>query len=160
MKMRFIRSALRICALAPLVLSTFRGSAAQPVTMDTGSAVPVRAQALDRTAAVAEILTAWNDYRIPVNEKNETPYGPFDLRAALKYATPEQLVDARRARTFEDLVQALPRTVEEARVIPLAAGQKIPMVLGSATGDLVFTPVTPCRIMLSASPSSTIVKSE
>src|SRR5664279_4413698 len=115
MKMRLIRSALRICALAPLVLSTFRGSAAQPVTMDTGSAVPVRAQALDRTAVVAEIMTAWNDYRIPVNENNETPYGPFDLRAALKYATPEQLLDARRARTFDDLVQALPRTVEDAR---------------------------------------------
>lgn len=144
MNVRRIGSALRICAAAALVFSAFSGSAAQPTS--TGSAVPE--QTVDRSAVVKEILDAWSTYEIPVDSENNTPWGPFDFRAALKSATPEQLLDARKAKTFEDVVSALPRATGGGIVTRrLALGQPIPLVIGSDSNDLVFTPVTPCRIM-------------
>jgi hypothetical protein len=143
MMARRIGSALRICAAAVLVFSAFSGSAAQPASTTTGPAV-----AVDRHAVVMEILNSWSDYRIPVDSENNSPYGPYDLRLALKNATLEQLQDARNAKTFDDLVAALPRNAGSGVTLrALAAGERIPQVIGSTSGDLVFTPVTPCRIV-------------
>lgn len=146
MKARSIRSALRICMVATLAFSAFSGSAAQPATTNTGPTL--RAQAVDRNSVAREILDAWGDYLIPVDAENNSPYGPFDLRRALRRATPEQLLDARNAKTFDDVVAALPRTTGGG-VVPraLAVGERIPLVLGDTTDDLVYTPVTPCRII-------------
>jgi hypothetical protein len=146
MKVRFIPSAFRICAVATLVFSAYSGWGAQPTSTSTGPAA--LAQAVDRNSVVKEILNVWGDYQIPVNAENNTPYGPFDLGSALKRATAEQLLDAGKAKTFDDLVAALPRS-SGGGVVPtaLAVGQRIPLVIGDATDDLVYTPVTPCRIM-------------
>jgi hypothetical protein len=143
MKVSRIGSALRIVAVATLVFSAFSGLGAQPTS--TGPALP---EAVDHDSASNAILTAWGDYQIPVDAENNTPYGPFDLRRALKRATPEQLLDARNAKTFDDVVAALPRTTASG-VVPraLASGERIPLVLGDLVDDLVYTPLTPCRIM-------------
>lgn len=146
MQVRLIPSVLRICAVATLVFSGYSGWGAQPTTTRTGLTAPV--QAVDRSSVTAEILNAWNDYKIPVDSENQTPYGPFDLRRSLKMATPEQLLDARNAKTFDDVVAALPRNTGGGVVSrAFARGEAIPLVLGDAGDDLVFTPVTPCRIM-------------
>jgi hypothetical protein len=111
------------------------GSAAAASRQDQAGPQPV-----DRKAIVQEILGLWENAPNPVNAQNEAQYG--DLRAALKTATMEQLLDARRARTFDDVWAAMPKGGRRA----LAAG-RVPLALGDVGDDLVYTPVTPCRII-------------
>jgi hypothetical protein len=130
-------------------LLTFQGltaMAAQPTAVSTGGGPAVSA-ATDRQALVREILGLWESAPDPVVGDNATLHG--DLRAALKGATVNQLLDARQARTYEDVWAALPKDAgKPGTAVPLAAGRTItPLVLGDSTDDLVFTPVTPCRII-------------
>lgn len=131
---------------ALLTVQGFTAMAAQPMRTATGG--PQAALATpDRRALVSAILDLWGNAPNPVDSENRAPYG--DLRAALKLATVDQLLEARQGRTYEDVWAALPKgTRSQASVVPLAAGRAItPLVLGSTTADLVFTPITPCRIV-------------
>ncbi len=126
-----------------LAIQSLTAVAAQPTAVNTGGA-PVVSAAPDRQALVAEILGLWVSAPNPVNARNEAQYP--DLRAALNAATTEQLLDAQKARTLDDLWAALPRGASGPAVVPLAAG-RIPQVVSSLGSDLVYTPVTPCRII-------------
>ena len=138
---RSARSAFSALVLLLVVLSP-AAMAAQPATStSTGTAI---AGAPDRQALVGEILGLWGSAPNPVNSRNEARYP--DLHAALNAATVEQLVDGQRARTLDDLWAALPKDARSPlAATPLAAG-RIPQVI-SLGNDLVYTPVTPCRIV-------------
>ncbi len=97
-------------------------------------------QSLDRGAITQEILGLWGSAPNPVVGENLVRYG--DIHAALKAATMDQLLEARAARTYEDFWTALSKGARS----PLAAG-RTPLALGEDTADLVFTAVTPCRII-------------
>ena len=129
-------------------LLTFQGlaaMAAQPATTSTGGGQPA-ATTPNRDSLVREILGLWENAPNPVDSENRLLHG--DLRAALKLATVDQLVDARQARTYEDLVAALPKRAQgQTGPVPIAAAQLVPLALDPATSDLVYTPVTPCRII-------------
>ena len=113
------------------------GSAAAVSPRDRETLGP---QPPDRNAIIQEILGLWENAPNPVNAQNEAQFG--DLRAALKALTMEQLLDARRARTLDDFWAAMPKGGRSA----LAAG-RVPLALGDVGDDLVYTPVTPCRII-------------
>jgi hypothetical protein len=128
-----------------LVLQGLAAMAAQPAMNNDGGR-QAASVSLDRPALVREILSLWEGAPNPVNTQNEALHG--DLRAALAAATPEQLLDAKKARTLDDLWAALPNGAQsQTKIVPLAAGQRIPQVLASLGQNLVYTPVTPCRII-------------
>jgi hypothetical protein len=68
------------------------------------------------------------------------------LAAALSSATPETLLAASRAQSYEEVVALVADRKPEPSVVALEPGQPIPHTLGSSSGDLVFTPITPCRV--------------
>ena len=81
---------------------------------------------LDRTAVASEIVSRW---------AGSAQDGGAELRAALEGISPEALAAARDADSAADL---------NAAVFGRAVG---PRVLGDATSDLVFFPLTPCRMV-------------
>ncbi len=130
---------------ALLTLQGLTAMAAQPAKTNNGSAQAAVA-APDRQALVREILDLWANAPNPMVSENKRLYG--DLRAALKLATLEQLLEARQGRTYDDVWAALPKgATSESRIVPLAQGQRVPEVIGDTGDDLEFTPVTPCRII-------------
>jgi len=141
--MKHLTKSLLIVGVALLTLQGAIATAIQPDS--TGR--PAASTAPDRQALVKEILGLWESAPNPVNARNEAQYP--DLRAALKVATVDQLLDAQNARTLDDLWAVLPKGARgRSTVVPLAAGRAItPLVLGDPADDLVFTPVTPCRIV-------------
>jgi hypothetical protein len=134
-----------LVAAVLLAMQGLTATAAQPAVNAGGG--PAVSAAPDRQALVKEILRQWESAPNPVNARNEAQYP--DLRAALKAATTEHLLDAQKARTIDDLWAALPKGARSPlSAVPLAEGRTItPLVLGDAADDLVFTPVTPCRII-------------
>jgi hypothetical protein len=144
--MKWIGRTLLLGGAVLLAMQGLTATAAPPAAVNAGGGPAVSA-ATDRQALVKEILGMWENAPNPVNARNEAQYP--DLRAALKAATTEQLRDAQGARTLDDLWAALPKGARSPiAVVPLAAGRTItPLVLGDTTDDLVFTPVTPCRII-------------
>lgn len=103
----------------------------------------------DRGVLAAEVLETWADFRIPVDANNSTPWGYVDLRAWVKAAITEQLLAARMATTFDGVVKALrPSASKTTGAVALAAGQPVTTnALGNLASDLVYTPITPCRII-------------
>jgi hypothetical protein len=133
---------LLIAAAATLTFAGTVATAVQPAaSTDAG---PAALATPDRQALVSEILGLWGSAPNPVNARNEALHP--DLRAALKAATTEQLLDAQKARTLDELWGALPKSASSPAAVPLAAGRIPQVVLGLDT-DLVYTPVTPCRII-------------
>jgi len=144
--MRWLGRTLLLTVAVFLATQGLTAMAAHPAAVSTDG-VPAISAATDRQGLVKEILGLWESAPDPVVGENATLHG--DLRAALKGATVNQLLEARQARTYEDVWAALPTgTRSPITVVPLAAGRTItPLVLGDASDDLVFTPVTPCRII-------------
>lgn len=137
---------LLIIAAALLTLQGLTVMAGPPLRLATSGGREALATP-DRQVLVREILDLWETAPNPVVAENRTLYG--DLRSALKLATVEQLREARQGRTYEDVWAALPKgAATSTAVVALAAGQGItPQLIGDATADLVYTPVTPCRII-------------
>jgi hypothetical protein len=101
----------------------------------------------NRSDVVAEILDRWGAHLPAGNAALNLASGRERLAAALRSARAEQLLAADRAQSEEELWASLSAARAELGVIPLEPGRPIPNTLGSTTGDLVFTPLTPCRIV-------------
>ena len=131
-----------------LALSSLVGAMAVSVSA-LAADNPQAAAAVDRSAVATQILDDWAGFPVPVDAQNNTPWGPVDLTGWVRVATVEQLLAARMATTFDGVVTALrPATVKAPGAVALGAGQPISAnALGSLTSDLVYTPVTPCRII-------------
>lgn len=69
-----------------------------------------------------------------------------DLQAALMKLEPDNLLAAGEAPTYRAMRQVL-MTGRLTETIVLNPNDKTPNVLGSSGSDLVYTPITPCRIL-------------
>jgi hypothetical protein len=85
-------------------------------------------QALDSQAVASELVTQW---------MSALPDGGAELRAALKKASPSTLAAMREAGSVSALNAALFGS----------SATVIPQVIGGAASDVVFIPVTPCRLV-------------
>jgi hypothetical protein len=73
-----------------------------------------------------------------------------DMERAIANAAPENLLGAAGAVSYDHLVALLsgiPNDVANALLVADRAGRGAPEFLGEVTKDLVYTPVTPCRIV-------------
>jgi hypothetical protein len=127
------------------------GAAAQVADGARSVGVVAEEQALasiraDRAGAVRQILERWRSHLGPADPANNDDGGLAELAGALHRATPERLLAASRAESYDEVRGLLARR-EEPAVIALEPGQAVPNTLGSTSGDLVFTPITPCRIL-------------
>ena len=100
-----------------------------------------------RTHVIRDIVDQWRVQLSPGNPALNLASGEEQLTEALLSASAEKLLAASRAQSYEELGALLARRGQEQAMIALEPGQAIPNVLGSTTGDLVFTPITPCRII-------------
>ena len=112
--MKRLGRTLPIIAAALLTLKGLTAMAAPPARTNTGGGQAAPG-APDRQALVHEILDLWGNAPNPVDSENRALYG--NLRAALKLATVEQLLNAQEARTFEDVRAALPKGAKSRTVV-------------------------------------------
>ena len=110
-----------------------------------------------RQHELADVAARRNDVIQETLERWRSQFHPFDpalniggeeerLTAALQRASTEELLAASQAQTWEELSTALSGGWRGPSVVALPPGST-PNVLGDANADLVFTPVTPCRII-------------
>ena len=119
-------------------------------TAGTDPALAARQQELagitaDRGRVIQEIMDQWRSQLKPAIPSQNVGDGEAQITSALRSATPELLLAASRAQNSEELMAVL-SSRQGPSVIPLGPGP-IPSTLGSTSGDLVFTAVTPCRII-------------
>jgi hypothetical protein len=100
-----------------------------------------------RAQVIREILDQWSSSLRPANWEMNDDGGLGALTAALRRASAERLLAASRAQSFDELEALLGARGEDPGMVRLEPGQAIPSTLGSTAGDLVFTPLTPCRII-------------
>ena len=137
---------------ASFVLSAAAGAQAQSTTAATDAVVTAQQEELanvqaNRGAFVGEIVDRWRaNFRRAVPSQNIGDEAA-EVAALLQRATPEVLLAASRAQSYEELSGLLSSGRQQPSVILLEPGRPIPNTLGSITGDLVFTPITPCRII-------------
>ena len=151
-----------VLSLDKKILTRFGLACLTAASMSAGAAQPDNPQAaavVDRGALAAEVFETWANFRVPGDARNSTPWGVIDLNAWIKAATVEQLTAARMATTFDGVVRALRSgTSKVTGAVVLAAGQPVTTsALGSLTSDLVYTPVTPCRIIDTRLPTPAIL---
>jgi hypothetical protein len=127
---------------APHGFAQSTGAAPDPAALAHEDALAsIRA---DRGAVIGEIVDRWQSQFHPFDAALNVGGEEERLTAALKAASPEKLLAVSQAATFEEVLTTLFGSGPS--IIPLGPGP-IPNVLGSSTADLVFTPVTPCRII-------------
>ena len=137
-------------AAAAVVLALSIAPRAQAQVPDAAPAAPqdelssVRA---NRAAVITEIVDRWRSSFPAAVRSQNIGDGAAEAAARLQSASPELLLAASRAQSFDELAGLLASGRQAPTVMPLEPGQPIPNTLGSTTGDLVFTPVTPCRII-------------
>jgi hypothetical protein len=101
----------------------------------------------DREAVITEIVDQWrSQLRSAVPAENIADEAEM-LTAVLRRTSVEKLWAAREAETYEEVLAIVRgRWQGPASGSPLAPGA-IPNMIGDTGADLVFTPVTPCRIV-------------
>jgi hypothetical protein len=127
------------------------GLRAQSTASGKDAASVTRAQALaeaetNRSIVIRDTVDRWRSQFRPFDPSRNIGGEEALLTAALQTASAEKLLAASQAPTYEDALAAVQGRWQGPSVIPLEAGP-IPNTLGSVTTDLVFTPVTPCRII-------------
>lgn len=151
---RFLAAAL-LCALAPVTQAGgpagVRGIGAQP---GIGPSTPAQ-----RAVAIDRFVRRWGDY---VHEVYGLEARPWAMRLVPQFAKgdPANLRAALERDTFEGAMAALDGTghrLSDDRVMTTLAqlppgplrgkGGLIEKALGETTRDLVYTPITPCRIV-------------
>ncbi len=135
---------------AALLLFVAASARAQSTAATVDPAVAAQQEALStvqatRAAVISEIVDRWRSNFPPAVRAQNIGDGAAEAAARLQSASPELLLAASRAQSFDELTGLL--RSGQPTVMPLEPGQPIPNALGSTTGDLVFTPVTPCRII-------------
>jgi len=100
----------------------------------------------DKSGYVINIVRKWErDARLS-GRWNET--WAADLEHALMNLKPDNLLTVGQASTFKGMMEALATGTPESPLSPdQAAAEDVSLSLGDVTDDLVYTPVTPCRIV-------------
>lgn len=133
------RAAIRVlaCVLASLVLSLAR---AQPFMPDPVTSAPSSLLAVDqnRGAVVEGIVNQWRA-SLQASYGVEAPAREAQLREALFGLRADRLLAASLSGTLEGLAQLLGAAPEELAVRPKN--------LGDTGLDVVYVPVTPCRLV-------------
>jgi hypothetical protein len=101
----------------------------------------------DRSVIVSEIVEQWTSSLTPADPVLNDDGGLAALMGALYSATPEALLAASEAQSYDEVLALVSSQTQGPAVIALEPGALIPEVLGSTGSDLVFTPITPCRIV-------------
>ena len=117
---------------------------------DAGSASSVQALGgveANRGAIIKETVERWRSQFRPLDPVANTGGDEERLAAALQSAPAEKLLAASEAQTYEEALAAVSARWQGPSVVALEPGSPIANALGSTTSDLVFTPVTPCRII-------------
>jgi hypothetical protein len=97
-----------------------------------------------REAVIAEIVGRWRE---TMDAKVDAVGWDKELTTFLRAASAEKVAAASLAKSYTEVGEALFGRWRGPDVIALEEGELIPQVIGSPTDDLVFTPVTPCRII-------------
>jgi hypothetical protein len=95
----------------------------------------------DKAAYAATIVQRWERDARASNRWDESYQ--TDLLNALLKLTPDNLLAAGEAPSYEAMMRVLATGRQASRALPEAIA---PLVLGDVTDDLVYTAVTPCRI--------------
>ena len=143
---------LSVCAIVSVAALSAAPSSAQsrpPVSDPVAQAIraeQLRQAEQNPTSVAAAIVARW-DAELRVSGKwNQTT--PADLLVALSNLAPENLALAAEATTYKDMLSILASGRPSAPAPTLADVTTSSLVqrLGDSSIDLVFTPVTPCRI--------------
>lgn len=147
---------MRLVLMAGLLAAPLLGLAAGPAGTQTGNqaATQKRLTEADRKVTVGRILLKWGGYVEKVNGQDRRVWAAR-LWPSLASADLDNLQKASRAVTYEGMRNALlgQRPYDDqiidraARNTKVGAGGTVTKALGSLTEDLVFTPITPCRIV-------------
>jgi hypothetical protein len=111
-------------AMVVLTAALMAAATARAASRDDGREPPAAPAAMDRARVSADIVARWSA---------GLEDGGDELRGALAELSVEALAGAARAETLKDLTTAV-------------YGDPGPVALGDLDLDLVFTPVTPCRL--------------
>jgi hypothetical protein len=118
----------------------------------TDAASAARAEALanvvaNRSAVIRGTVDRWRSEFGPRSPSQNIDGGEADFIGLLERASSERLLAASQAETYAEAVSSLRPSRQGPDVINLEPGRPMPQLLGDAGADLVFTPVTPCRIV-------------
>lgn len=131
--------------LAMLAVAVPQSQAQRPLNAQEAQAAVDRAQhqekleqiAIDKAAYAGAIVARWEDAAKASGRWD--PNFANDLQAALMKLTPDNLLAAGEASSFEGMMNVL-ATGKVGRTV-------LPNALGDVADDLVYTPVAPCRIV-------------
>jgi hypothetical protein len=143
------RTGMSLAVIATLLVPVLVRAQSRSDGSDLGS--ESRAQALvnvdvNRATIVRETVDRWRSELAFAIPSQNIADAEVALTAALERATAEKLLAASQAQTYEGVLAALHGPRQAPSVIALTPGS-IPKVLGDTGDDLVFTPITPCRIV-------------
>jgi hypothetical protein len=127
------------------------GARAQSTTTGAGPTTTARSDALAEVEAhrglvIRDALDRWRFQFQPFDPARNLGGEEERITASLQGTSAQRLLAASQAQTYEEFLSALYGRWQGSTVIPLAPGP-IPNSLGDSGDDLVFTPVTPCRII-------------
>jgi hypothetical protein len=100
----------------------------------------------NRSLVIRDTVDRWRSQFRPADPSRNIQGGEAELTAALRAAPNEKLLAASQAQTYEEALAAVRGRWRGPSAIPLEPGV-IPNILGDTGDDLVFTPITPCRIV-------------
>lgn len=112
----------------------------------TGASAVAEVEA-NRGAVIREIVERWRGQFPSADASQNIAGGEAEMSAALEGASAEKLLAARQAESLGEALAAVKGRSEGPGAIALEPGTAIPNTLGSTSDDLVFTPITPCRIV-------------
>jgi hypothetical protein len=114
---------------------------------DTSSVARVDALAqveANRSSVIREAIDRWRSQFRPFDATRNTGGEEERLAAALQTASAEKLLAASHAETYQEALAAL--FGDGPSVVALRPGDD-PNLFGDPAADIVFTPITPCRII-------------
>ena len=129
------------------------GLRAQTTSSGNDAAASARVQALadvetNRSLVIRDTVDRWRSQFRPADPSRNIQGGEAELTAALRAASNEKLLAASQAQTYEEALAAVRGRWRGAERHPARAGPGDPEHPGRAPADdLVFTPITPCRIV-------------
>ncbi len=139
----------RACAAGMLAVLTFGAVAGESTATGGDAGLSLHEQDLmnvtsNREAVVLGIVESWRE---TMDALDWAQGWEEELTAALNSAPPEKVLAAMQAQSYEEVAGALSGRLTGPDTVSLEPGESVPLTLGSTDGDLVFTPLTPCRII-------------
>jgi hypothetical protein len=152
MKRQLLAFAVAVWAMGPVVQAGPVPNAPGP--NDDGSAASAQLSPAQRRAIVDRIVRTWGPFAQTVYTTSPAAWAKR-MASTFAAATDTNLLRAAEMKTFQGMVSTLVGAhLSDDQVIDRLAIQAevlksgpIPMLLGDVTDDLVYTPISPCRIV-------------